>query len=159
MFGIFYRLRKGEFLPKSVVTNCHHTPMQRCHLHFIDANDNVIPNALAGIVRATWLFITIEFSKSDRTRGRVNRIQTVIGRLCELRRRAQCQEFWAGGQKFPFKNVEQPIRSPLVLRKTMRKPTIVTLHGTGNGAPSGTGFLRGRDPIKGTLRRPSVSVS
>ena len=72
MFGIFYLLRKGEFLPKPVVKNCHHTPMQRCHLRFMDANHNVIPYQLVGVIRASWLSITIEFSKTDQHgRGRI----------------------------------------------------------------------------------------
>ena len=72
MFGIFYLLRKGEFLPKPVVQNCHHTPMQRSHLRFMDANHNVIPYAQIGFVRTSWLSITIEFSKTDQHgRGRI----------------------------------------------------------------------------------------
>lgn len=72
MFGIFYLLRKGEFLPKPVVKNCQHTPMQRCHLRFMDADHNVIPYHLIGVKRASWLSITIEFSKTDQHgRGRI----------------------------------------------------------------------------------------
>ena len=72
MFGIFYLLRKGEFVPKLVTSNCHHTPMQRCHLRFMDASHNVIPYALVGTIRSSWLSITIEFSKTDQHgRGRI----------------------------------------------------------------------------------------
>jgi hypothetical protein len=72
MFGIFFLLRKGEFLPKPVVTNCHQTPMQRSHLRFMDATHKVIPYPRIGIDRASWLSIAIEFSKTDQHgKGRI----------------------------------------------------------------------------------------
>jgi hypothetical protein len=72
MFGIFFLLRKGEFLPKPVAKNCHHTPMQRSHLRFMDADHKVIPYSHVGNIRASWLSITIEFSKTDQHgRGRI----------------------------------------------------------------------------------------
>jgi hypothetical protein len=72
IFGIFFLLRKGEFLPKPIIHNCHHTPMRRSHLRFMDTNHQVIPYSQIGISRASWLSITIEFSKTDQTgKGRI----------------------------------------------------------------------------------------
>ena len=72
LFGIFFLLRKGEFLPKLAVVNCHHIPMRKSHLRFLDEKHSVIPYHLIGHHRASWLTITITFSKTDQTgRGRI----------------------------------------------------------------------------------------
>ena len=87
-FGIFFLLRKGEFLPKSAST-CHR-PMRRSDLRFLDADQRVIPYHLVGHTRASWLTITIVFSKTDQTgRGRIvthhidvaNPLQCVVQRM------------------------------------------------------------------------------
>jgi len=72
LFGIFFLLRKGEFLPKPIVINCHHVPMRKSHLRFLDEKHCEIPYQFIGHKRASWLTITIAFSKTDQTgRGRI----------------------------------------------------------------------------------------
>jgi hypothetical protein len=71
-FGIFFLLRKGEFLQKPMSLNCHHIPMQKSHLRFLTKEQHEIPFPMVGTVRATWLTITVVFSKTDQTgRGRI----------------------------------------------------------------------------------------
>ena len=72
LFGISFLLRKGEFLPKQTSANCHHIPMKKSHLLFLDENHGEIPFPTVGHRRATWLTITIAFSKTDQTgQGRI----------------------------------------------------------------------------------------
>ena len=72
LFGIFFLLRKGEFLPQTLKGTKFHRPLLRSHLRFMDADQRIIPYGLIGTVRASWLTITIEFSKTDQTgRGRI----------------------------------------------------------------------------------------
>ena len=71
-FGIFFLLRKGEFLPKPEAPNCHHVPMRKSHLRFLTHDQQEIPFPMVGHVRASWLTITLAFSKTDQTgRGRI----------------------------------------------------------------------------------------
>ena len=62
--GIFYLLRKGEYLPKQAK---NHSPFQRRHLRFYDKSKNVIAYADIGRSRAYSLSITLVFSKADQT--------------------------------------------------------------------------------------------
>ena len=71
-FGIFFLLRKSEFLPKPTTTDSQHAPMQRSHLRFMTAGQDVIPYDQIGHTRASWVTITVQFSKTDHTgRGRI----------------------------------------------------------------------------------------
>ena len=67
LFGIFFLLRKGEFLPPSDNQRSAHHPLLRRHLRFLDVDHNEIPYHCVGITRASWLTITIEFSKTDQS--------------------------------------------------------------------------------------------
>ena len=70
-FGIFFLLRKSEFLPKSSTTS-QHTPMRRSHLRFMTSGQTEIPYDQIGFARASWITITVQFSKTDQTgRGRI----------------------------------------------------------------------------------------
>ena len=72
LFGIFFLLRKGEFLPQTTNPTRSHRPLLRHHLRFMDINQKEIPYHLVGLLRASWLTITIEFSKADQSgRGRI----------------------------------------------------------------------------------------
>lgn len=72
LFGIFFLLRKGEFLPKVERSNGQQLSMRRSHLRFMTEDQREIPYPLVGTVRAHWLTITIEFSKADQSgRGRI----------------------------------------------------------------------------------------
>ena len=72
LFGIFFLLRKGEFLPHPDKPASAHRPMLRSSLRFMTADQQEIPYNLIGHLRASWLTITIEFSKADQTgRGRI----------------------------------------------------------------------------------------
>ena len=63
--GIFFLLRKSEFLPEAA-------SFRRHHLRFQDANRHDIPYQLIGITKAYFVSITIEFSKADQTgKGRI----------------------------------------------------------------------------------------
>lgn len=71
-FGIFFLLRKGEFLPKSCNARSQHRPLRRSDIRFLDEQQRVIPYHLVGHSRASWITITIIFSKTDQTgRGRI----------------------------------------------------------------------------------------
>ena len=88
LFGIFFLLRKGEFLPQSKSTHAHR-PLLRSHLRFMDSNRRVIPYHLIGHVRASWLTLTITFSKTDQTgHGRIitHHIDTVNPVNCIVQR-------------------------------------------------------------------------
>jgi len=72
LFGIFFLLRKGEFLPKPAFCSTRHPALLRSHIRFLDDSQHEIPYPLIGIRRAWWVTITILFSKTDRTgRGRI----------------------------------------------------------------------------------------
>ena len=71
LFGIFFLLRKGEFLPQTKTAQAHR-PLLRSHLRFMDADRRVIPYHLLGHIRASWLTLTITFSKADQSgHGRI----------------------------------------------------------------------------------------
>jgi hypothetical protein len=72
LFGIFFLLRKGEFPPKPTPGNNRNTQMRRSHLRFMTEDQSLIPYYAIGTTRASWLTISIEFSKADQTgRGRI----------------------------------------------------------------------------------------
>ena len=72
LFGIFFLLRKGEFLPKPTSSANRNTQMRRAHLRFMTEDQSLIPYHAIGSMRASWLTISIEFSKADQTgRGRI----------------------------------------------------------------------------------------
>ena len=62
--GIFYLLRKGEYLPKQAK---NHNPFQRRHLRFYEKHKGIIAYRDVGHIRAYSLSITIVFSKADQT--------------------------------------------------------------------------------------------
>lgn len=67
--GIFYLLRKGEYLPKQA---SNHNPFKRRHLRFYDQSKLIIAYADIGLLAAYSLSITIVFSKADQSgRGRI----------------------------------------------------------------------------------------
>jgi hypothetical protein len=67
--GIFFLLRKGEYLPKQAH---NHNPFQRRHLRFYDQHKNTLAYHEIGHIPATSLSITIVFSKADQSgRGRI----------------------------------------------------------------------------------------
>jgi hypothetical protein len=90
-FGIFFLLRKGEFLPKQIRANCHHVPMQRYHLRFLDAQQQPVPYHSIHPQSVQWLNITIEFSKADQSgNGRIttHRLDPDNPRNCVVSRMA-----------------------------------------------------------------------
>ena len=89
-FGIFFLLRKGEFLPKGANVPSRHSPLRRSDIRFLDAHQRAIPYEQIGHTRASWITITIVFSKTDQSgRGRIvthhvdvhNPSQCVVQRL------------------------------------------------------------------------------
>jgi hypothetical protein len=67
--GIFFLLRKGEYLPKQAA---NHNPFQRRHLRFYDQFKSTIAYFDIGRCAAYSLSITIVFSKADQSgRGRI----------------------------------------------------------------------------------------
>ena len=68
--GIFFLLRKGEFLPHEQQSN--HVPFLRSHVRLYDSNGSVIPHGNIGTTVAQTVSISIVFSKADQTgRGRI----------------------------------------------------------------------------------------
>lgn len=68
--GIFFLLRKGEFLPTDQAPN--HIAFKRENLRFYDSTKQVIPYGKVGYVKAASLSITIVFSKADQSgKGRI----------------------------------------------------------------------------------------
>ena len=65
LFGIFFLLRKGEFLPKPTYGTYRNTQMRRSHLRFMTEDQSLIPYPAVGTTRASWLTVSIKFSKAD----------------------------------------------------------------------------------------------
>ena len=89
MFGIFFLLRKGEFLPHPDKQPISNHIMLRSNLRFLNDDQSEIPYGSIGKARAYWLSITIVFSKTDQTgRGRIvtHYVDTTQPRYCIVQR-------------------------------------------------------------------------
>ena len=68
--GIFFLLRKGEFLPSCQSSN--HCPFRRSNLRFWTEERTEIPYDQVGQIPARWVSVTVVFSKADQSgRGRI----------------------------------------------------------------------------------------
>lgn len=71
-FGIYFLLRKSEFLTTSTVPNQHTVPFTRASLRFQTQNRTDIAYADIGTIKAHFVSITIPFSKTDQSgHGRI----------------------------------------------------------------------------------------
>lgn len=69
LFGIFFLLRKSEFLYKAGKTS----PPLRSSVVFLADDKSIIPHHLVGIIPARWLLFNVGQSKTDQfSEGRVN---------------------------------------------------------------------------------------